>query len=329
MKVARSGVRRGRAVLRVVVTAIMVLATNARLQVIQAPPQADAGPSARLRPVALEHLKRLSGRLDVGPLSLERLARDGDKEARRALETLATERRTPAAVAALIRLGDGSQVEAARQLLGDRMLNDPIELFSALERVKATTAAPALLPWLAAPEDGIASAAALALGRLAYRPAVRDLRSLMATPNPLLRPAVAAALWRMGERDVQPDLEEYLTNFLPEVRLLAAAAWAPETDGAWRSAITALLSDPHPPRRIAAARLLGAIDAASVRRAMANEIRSLDDPQLRSEAAAVFEDVATPADGAMLAEALDDPDATVQIHAAGAVLRVTRPGALR
>jgi HEAT repeat protein len=307
----------------------MVLASNARLQVIQAPPQADAGPSARLRPVALELLKGLSGRLDVGPLSLERLARDGDTDARRALETLATEGRTPAAVAALIRLGDAGQLEAARQLLGDRMLNDPIQLFSALERMKATTAAPALLPWLAAPEYEIASAAALALGRLGYRPAAQELRSVMATPNPLLRPAAAAALWRMGERDVQQDLEGYLTSSMPEIRLLAAAAWAPETDGPWRSAITPLLSDQHPPRRIAAARLLETIDPASARRAMANDIPSLEDPQLRSEAAAVFEDVATLADGAILAEALKDPDTTVQIHAAGAVLRVTRAGALR
>jgi HEAT repeat protein len=277
-----------------------------------------------LRTAALDRLTRFRDRLDLGPQALERLALDGDDEAKRALTALATERHGPAATAALLRLGDKSQVAVAKQFLGDQTLNDPVQLFAALEQIKAAEAAPALVPWLAAPEDEIASRAALTIGRLGYQPAAEELRKIMAETNPLLRPAAAAALWRLGQRDVQPALEHFLTNFLAEVRLAAAAAWAPETDGTWRAVVTPLLQDPNPTRRIAAARLLTSIDPGAVRRAMGQDIRALDDPQLRSEAAAVFEDVATAADSSTLAEALEDSDAAVQVYAAGAVLRVTR-----
>jgi hypothetical protein len=87
--------------------------------------------------------------------------------------------------------------------------------------------------------------------------------------------------------------------------------------------IKGLLADPNPARRIAAARLLQTLDPATVRRTMGVDMRSLDDPSLRTEAASVFELVATAADGDKLAESLEDPDASVQIYAAGAVLRVT------
>jgi HEAT repeat protein len=285
--------------------------------------QSVADPPSSLRPAALDHLMRLRDRLDLGPLSLERLARDGSDDARRVLETLATERRVPSAVAALVRLGDTSQIGTATQLLTDRTLNDPVQIFTALEQMNVAEAAAALLPWLQAPEDDVASRAALALGRLNYRPATAELRGIMAGPNRLRRPAAAAALWRLGERDVLPDLDQFLANFLPEVKLGAAAAWAPEKDGKWRAAVSPLLADPYPTRRIAAARLLASIDPGSVRRAMGEDMRSLQDPLLRSEAASVFETVATPADSARLAEALDDPDAAVQLYAAGAVLRIT------
>jgi HEAT repeat protein len=267
---------------------------------------------------------RFRERPDLGTLALERLARDGNEEAGRALTTLARERRLPAATAALLRLGDASQIGIAKQFLADPALNDPGELFSALEGMKATDAAPVLVPWLSAPEDDIAARAALTLGRLHYRPAADELRKIMADTNPLRRPAAAAALWRIGQRDVLPALEQFLTNFLAEVRLAAAAAWAPETDGAWRAAITPLLLDPNPTRRIAAARLITLLDPGAVRRAMGQDMRSLDDPQLRSEAASIFEAVATAADTSTLAEALEDSDAAVQVYAAGAILRITR-----
>ena len=60
---------------------------------------------------------------------------------------------------------------------------------------------------------------------------------------------------------------------------------------------------------------------------MGEDMHSLEDAQLRSEAAAVFETVATPADSPRLVEALEDPDAAVQMYAAGAALRITARGA--
>jgi HEAT repeat protein len=311
------------AALRAAVVGLALAAGGAHVLTIEASQQAHVSPVSKLRPIALDHLRRLADRFDTGPLALERLARDGDADARRQLQTLAVKRRTPAAVAALMRLGDKSQVDVAKQLLSDRVLSDPVQLFSALDHVGATSAAPVLMPWLDAPEDDIASAAALALGRLAYLPAVPELRRVMAGANPLRRPAAAAALWRLGKRDVRSALDEALENFLPEVRLSAAAAWAPETNGPWSGVIRRLLDDPNPARRIAAARLLRTTDPGAVRRTMGVDMRSVEDPVLRSEAASVFELVATAADSSTLAESLEDPDATVQIHAAGAVLRLT------
>jgi HEAT repeat protein len=321
IKLASSAGRKGAALRAAVVG--LVLSAGGDVFAIHAFQQAGVGPVSKLRPIALDRLRRLTDRFDVGPLALERLARDGDADARRQLETLARERRTPTTVAALVRLGDRSQIERAKQLLGDRVLSDPVQLFSALNQIRATSAAPAVMPWLDAPEDDIASAAALALGRLGYRPAVPQLRRVMAEKNPLRRPAAAAALWRLGQRDVRSLLDDAMTSFLPEIRLSAAAAWAPETDGPWRAVIKPLLSDPNPARRIAAGRLLQTLDAAAVRRTMGVDMHSLDDPSLRSEAASVFESVVTAADGDVLAEGLEDPDASVQIYAAGAVLRLT------
>lgn len=319
------------AALRAALVGLLLTAAAGRGDVLamHASQQAQAAPLSKLRSVALDHLRRLTDRFDTGPLALERLARDGDANARRQLQMLVSKRRTPAAVAALIRLGDRSQVDVARQLLGDRALNDPVQLFSALEQIRATNAAQALMPWLEAPEEEIASAAAIALGRLGYRPAAAPLRQMMNGSSPLERPAAAAALWRLGARDVRPVLDTALTSFLPEIRLSAAAAWAPETDGPWRQEIARLLGDPNPTRRIAAARLLRTIDPAAVRRTMGIDMSSLDDPLLRAEAASVFEQVATPADSDTLAGSLEDADATVQIHAAGAVLRLTGPAKSR
>ena len=322
----RSADRNSTAVLAAVVGFVLSVTTGHADAVVnfasrQAP--SSSSPISKLRPIALDHLRRLTDRFDVGPLALERLARDGDADATNQLQMLVSKRRTPAAVAALLRLGDRSQVDVAKQLLADPALSDPVQLISALDQIGATSAAPVVMKWLDAPEGEIVSAAAITLGRLGYRPAVEALRQMLTGSNPLERPAAAAALWRLGARDVGSVLENALTSFLPEIRLSAAAAWAPETDGPWRPEIKRLLADPNPARRIAAARLLLTFDPAAVRRTMSVDMGSVDDPSLRTEAASVFELVATPADADVLAQTLEDQDASVQIHASGAVLRLT------
>src|SRR5262245_28683455 len=72
-----------------------------------------------LRAAALDRLMRFRERPDLGTLALERLARDGNNEAGRALTALARDRRLPAATAALLRLGDAGQIGIAKQFLAD------------------------------------------------------------------------------------------------------------------------------------------------------------------------------------------------------------------
>ena len=285
--------------------------------------ESSAGPAAALRATALERLGEYRSRSGpVGTLALERLARAGDATARRELTDRSKEMAGDA-TAALLRLGDRTQVARAAELLSDRTLNDPIQLISALAEINATEGASSIAPWLNTPDDEIAAAAAIALGRLGHQGAAPELRRLLTGSRLLLRPAAAAALWRLGDRSVLPALQDALQNMLPEIRLYAARAWAPESDGSWTIVVQELLRDPHPPRRIAAGRLLSELAPVAVRGVLGRDMTSLADPALRAEAAGVFESVATSADTALLGEALGNDDAAVQIHAAGALVRLT------
>lgn len=283
-----------------------------------------AGDIDALRTQAMARLTQYRKRpAPVGTLALERLARAGDASAREQLAMQARETQGVAATAALLRLGDQSQITRATQLLSDRTLNEPVQLFAALVEARATAAGSAVVPWLNASDDETVAAAAITLGRLGHTAAAPTLHALRTGSNPLLRPAASAALWRLGDQTVRPALDEALGNMLPEVRLYAAAAWAPESDGPWKGIVQQVLRDPHPPRRIAAGRLLVQVAPGAVREVLGRDMTSLTDPALRAQAAAVFERVADAADTALLSEALGNEDPEVQVHAAGAILRLT------
>jgi hypothetical protein len=71
IEIASSAGRKG-AALRVVVVGVALSAGSGDVFAIRAFQQAGVSPVSKLRPIALDRLRRLTDRFDVGPLALER-----------------------------------------------------------------------------------------------------------------------------------------------------------------------------------------------------------------------------------------------------------------
>jgi HEAT repeat protein len=285
-----------------------------------------------LQPVAAGILEGLAAGKDFGARidALQALAEAGDKGAASKLASLAGSGEDPgAADEALARIGNPQAVARLTRLVaapgGRRDVSGAID---ALVKAKPAGAVAAIT---AALEPGrpmpTKMSAAKALGTLGAADAIPQLKRALQDPDPPVRMMAAVSLARLGDQSANDVIRNMENSPVADIRLMAAGVSAANNPtGAWVSTATGALDDPDPGVRLSAAQLLlthGADPTAAA--ATLNRALSDPNPALRLLATRAVAD--TPLEGLAsdipsLRRLLRDPDARVQIVAAGVLLKL-------
>ncbi|HXG57127.1 MAG TPA: HEAT repeat domain-containing protein [Vicinamibacterales bacterium] len=225
--------------------------------------------------------------------------------------------------AALASVGDGAAAARIREAAatpGDRR-----RLIPALE-AGGSANIPTLLNLLDDKDLSTSTAAASALGRLRAQESVGALRKALTAAYPLVRHTAAVALARLGDPAGQEEVSRMLAMDVPDIKLMAAAAWDGRP-GPWIDTVRPLLANQDGLVRLEAARLIAPIDPDAARLVL-HEALNNENPVVRSESTKVVEELmwtgtltATIAD---LRGRLRDPDPSVRLPAATALLRLIR-----
>lgn len=255
-------------------------------------------------------------------LALERLARVGDERARRALALAATGERTLMpqglpADASLARLGDARAGARLVELASRSDVPNRVAVIDAIRDARVQGAGTALQALLDDPSPPVRAAAADALATLGVKDAIPRLRSLLDDRVLLSRVSAASALKRLGDGSADKLLDEWLTSELPDLRLMAATAYAGSLrDRGWSAAVKPLLADPNGTNRLRAAELLLRADALAARETLRKAAFDAN-PAVRAEAARLLASAPSP-ELPLLRRLLEDESAWVRLHAAGA-----------
>ena len=264
--------------------------------------------------------------------ALERLARDGDGEARDALRRAsagATSRDAVVLNVGLARLGEQDGVRRLGELLDSA--STPIaraEVIRALQDAGIRGLAPKVAALLTDGEPLVRSAAALAVGALQFADAVPRLEAIFKEDAHIVRMHAAVALKRLGRNTADVYLAQMLGNETAEVRLIAAEAYQTAKSTQWVPWVRTVLSDRNDLNRLRAAELLACCDQPAARSALSAMLKS-DNPFLRGDAARILEGTGL-ADASMARRMLGDSLASVRLHGAGVALtldgRRSQPG---
>lgn len=259
--------------------------------------------------------------------ALERLARDGDVEARETLRQEAASSTPQEALAlnvSLARLGD----QQATRRLGERLnaastAAAKTEVIRGLQDAGARSQGSKVAALLRDPEPQVRSAAALATGALQFADAVPLLESIFKEDAHVVRMSAAVALKQLGRSTADLYLAQLLKNDMPEVRLVAAEAYQRSKTTQWVPSIRALLTDRNDLNRLRAAELLACCDPTAARLGLLPALNS-PNPFLRAEAARILEAKGL-VDAPMARLLLGDPVGSVRLHGAGAALLLAAP----
>jgi HEAT repeat protein len=256
--------------------------------------------------------------------ALERLARQGDADALRALReqagaTSAVSPESLAPVVALARLQD----PAGEKRLGE-MLNagTPIlraQVIQAIGQGNVRSQASRLIPLLGDSDANVRNATAVTLGLLQAKPAIPQLRNSFQNDEAgSVKMFAAVSLKQAGDSTADSFLEGLLTKGHPEVQVIAAGAWQFSTarSPAWDKAARMLLASANDLHRVRAAELLACCDPTAARTVLTSALAS-PNPLLRAAAARVLESRPELADAASARQTLGDTAVSVRLHGAG------------
>lgn len=278
-----------------------------------------------IEPIAKAVLGDVASKAGPDPLlrfeALATLARIGDSGARAQIESAATT--DPSSVGAAVSgaaLGDARSMASLRRLAASNEVADKSAIVRALADSKDPSAAAILLPLLKDPSPVTRAAAATALGELRASSATAGLRDALRDPVSVVRSSAAVALHLLGDTGGDDLLSGMLNGDVPELRLMAAAAFRDDPRGTWVEAIRPLLNDPDGLNRFKAAELLAKLEPDAARAAVHSGFASAN-PNVREEAARVLAGD-LPDDVATLRVLLRDGSAWVRLHAARGVLKL-------
>jgi HEAT repeat protein len=275
--------------------------------------------------IATNELRRVAAapEPEIAIPALERLAQTGDVASRQALVDRAT--RQPISLeslglmTSLSRLGDARAQASIGQLLLSVPLDQRRTVLEAIRDGKARTQAQAVADLLSDLDPLVRLAAAQTLGVLLEPKTIPQLEATLASdPVPSVKLFAAVALKRLGRPSGDELAARLLASDVPEMRLLGGQAYAFSKTRQWTSRILELGAGRNEMHHVQAAEVLACCDAPGARTLLAGALRS-PNPLLRREAARVLETTQV-ADMALARTLLGDPDETVRVYGAGALL---------
>lgn len=278
---------------------------------------------AALRRIAIAALREVAAdeKNVARPVALQALARDGDAQARHALEAL---RGTAGDVStrALAAAGDPAAVKDLTSSLQGAGGAEGVLALEALGTSGSSDAVAAIADQLRDERSEIRGAAAEALGRLGATGQVGALRELLNDRNTYVRLKAAGALTRLGDESGAIAAREFMTHESAGVRLAAAEAMAAQPTEEWRGLVRSLLSAPEVEVQIGAARLIGPYDPDAAFTVLEG-LASSENPVVRELAARATGDIET-TDMTVLRRLLKNAYPLGKVRAAARVLAITR-----
>jgi HEAT repeat protein len=256
--------------------------------------------------------------------ALERLARQGDADALRALReqagaTSAVSPESLAPVVALARLQDPAGEKRLGELLNSGTPILRAQVIQAIGQGNVRSQGSRLIPLLGEADANVRNATAVALGLLQVKQAIPQLRNSFQNDEAgSVKMFAAVALKQAGDSSADSFLEGLLTKGHPEVQVIAAGAWQFSTSRSptFDKAARTLLASPNDLHRLRAAELLACCDPVAAKGVLTSALAS-PNPLLRSGAARVLESRPELADAAMTRRVLGDAAIGVRLHGAG------------
>jgi hypothetical protein len=292
---------------------------------------------AMLAPVARADLRRTlrqkSGQATLSARAWERLARDGDAEALRALRQASASSGTIspdglAATLSLAKLRDPAGEARLGELLRSPVPLERAQVLLAIMEADVRGLAPRVVEALSDPDTNVRTAAARAAGVIQAKQAVPKLREMFDNDTPAVKLFVAVALKRLGQTTADTFLEGILNGQIDQLKVEVARAYASATTKSpnWEKAVRALMGGPNEQIRLEAAELLACCDPAAARSFLTAALTS-PNPLMRGGAAKFLESRKDLATADMPRKLLGDASETVRIHGAGLTLILAQDAA--
>ncbi|MGD1278768.1 MAG: HEAT repeat domain-containing protein [Tepidisphaeraceae bacterium] len=173
-------------------------------------------------------------------------------------------------------------------------------------------------------DSSVRGATAMALGLLGEPSATRVLLPMMSDSSSAVRIQAAEALWRLGNETGLKDLVEYSISPYPDDQMIAIVALAEPRDQRVIYYVRGALDNDYPEVSLAAARAMGMLDSDEGWYVAVPRTRSSDARQRYLAALALGAIGRSDLQG-ILAPLLKDPEPSVRIAAATAVLQLHGP----
>jgi HEAT repeat protein len=201
------------------------------------------------------------------------------------------------ALRALGHLHDRQSIDILRAALRDTQPSVRGAAAAALGDMAAVEAASDFAALLRDPLPAVRAAAVVSLGQLPKATGAGALRDALNDANPVVQSAAVASLLTIGTpyAEVEPTVRVLLSHADPGIRASLARGLGKAPAGL--ESLRLLLADPLPRPRIAAARVLGHVPAASALPILKQTLRDSDEA-VRATAAGAIGRLLQPADGA-------------------------------
>lgn len=230
----------------------------------------------------------------------------------------------PVRFAAAIAIGR-LQIKAAQdqlvQMVNDKSPQVGIGVRFALHRLGDTRFTKDLENTCKDPDPKVRGATAQVLGLLKEPTATRILKPMRKDPEPGVRIQVAEALWRLGSEDGLRSLVSMTQSGYPDDQMVALLALAGPNDRLVMGHLRAALTADYPEVCLVAARAMGML-GSDAGYTIALEGAKASDPRRRWLAALALGDIRRTDAQSTLAPLLKDPDPTVKLCAAKALLQL-------
>jgi HEAT repeat protein len=264
--------------------------------------------------------------------ALERLARQGDAEALRALRgaavaTSAVNPESLAPVIALARLKEPAGEARLTEILGASVPTDRAQAIQAMAEADVRGQIPRVVLLLGDADINVRNAAAIALGKLQARQAIPQLKNAFDNDVGAVKMFAAVSLKQLGDPSADKFLDTLLNGEIAEIRIIAAGAYrfATTSSPAWKKAVRELMAGPNEVHQLQAAELLASVDVPAARSALTSALAS-PNPLLRAGAAKILEARPELADPNLARRVLGDSAPAVRIHGAGLVWALAQRG---
>jgi HEAT repeat protein len=161
----------------------------------------------------------------------------------------------------------------------------------------------------------------LLLGMLGEKSAVTPLRRVIRDPSTSVRLQTYEALWKLGDKSVVDDMVILTLSKFPDEQIVAVLALGQSRDTSLGKHVYGLLVDEYPEVELAAARALGMLGSDE---GLGVAIKYADSKESRQRglAALAMGDIGRSDSQPALAKLLIDPEPSVQLAAATAVLKL-------